>query len=198
MLDLIYDKSDKGREEIASRKHHLAPKLRALLVLIDGKQSGHILLKKFGFLGLSEQVISELIEHGFIKGMAPVAPAASAAAAAAATAPTVAPQKTAPVSAVEARGVEEGILEPGETQYQAVYNFYTHTVKSALGLRGFGMTLKVERCNSLEDFRALRTPYVDAVRKAQGDEMARSLRSRLDQLLDLGEIALQTVPPRAT
>ncbi len=187
MMDLIYDKSDKGREEIATRKFKLAPKVRPLLVLVDGKHSGQSLLKKYAYLGLTEQIIAELMDAGFIHGTAPAVSAA-------------APAEAAPAGQTEPAqpaAVGDGILEPGETQYQAIYNFYTHTIKSTIGLRGFVLQLKVEKCSGIDDFRALRVPYVEAVFKAQGEEMARSLRLRLDQLLYLGEAAPNTVPLHA-
>jgi hypothetical protein len=41
----------------------------------------------------------------------------------------------------------------------------------------------VEKAASIDDFRALRLPYLQAVYKAKGSEMALSLRDRLDHLL---------------
>ena len=66
MLKHIYDKTDQGREEIATRKYHLAAKLRALLVMIDGRRSLEVLMKNFGALGLSEEHVRELLGEGFI------------------------------------------------------------------------------------------------------------------------------------
>ncbi|AMP00909.1 hypothetical protein CAter10_3394 [Collimonas arenae] len=56
-----------------------------------------------------------------------------------------------------------------------------------IGLRGYGLQLKVERASSVQDFRELRQAYLEAVLKSKGEEIARSLRGRLDQLLYLGE-----------
>jgi hypothetical protein len=186
MLDYIYDKSEKGRQEIRTRKHHLAPKSRAMLVLIDGKHSGKELLKSFAFLGMTEVILSELAENGFVDSKLPVAN--DVVAANDATAPESQDSATSPA---DTQGAADGILAHGETQYNAIYHFYNHTIKSALGFWGIGLTLKVERCSSIEDFRALRLPYLEAVFKAQGEEMTLSLRGRLDQLLYLGE----TPPP---
>lgn len=170
MIDLIFDKTDKGREEIATRKHHLAPRLRSLLVLVDGKHRTEDLLRKVSGLGLTEQALAELREKAFIEAV-----------------------ETLPVAAAPAEPVEaaaqsvpgDGLAE-GESQFQALYNFFTETIRSTLGLRGYALQLKVERCTAIDDFRALRQTYVDAVLKAKGNEMMRSLRDRLDQLLDLG------------
>lgn len=172
MIDIIFDKSDKGREEIATRKHHLATRLRSLLVLVDGKHSTEDLLKKVSGLGLNELALVELLESEFIQPIE--------------TASVAAPAVSKPVESAAAP-VTEGILAEGENQFQALYHFYTETIKSTIGLRGFGLQLKVERCASIDDFRELRQPYLEAVLKAKGNEMARSLRDRLDQLLYLGQ-----------
>jgi hypothetical protein len=62
----VYDKTDKGREEIATRKYHVAPKLRTLLVMIDGRHSLGDLLKNVAGMGLTEESVNELLEHQYI------------------------------------------------------------------------------------------------------------------------------------
>jgi hypothetical protein len=177
MSSIIYDKADKGREEIATRKYQLAPRLRSLLVMIDGKQSEAELLKKVLGLGLNEQSLIDLLEQEFIvmssSGMP--APALAALPASAIANPSLA-AGSAPTMPV---------TSPAETaaRFQALYNFYNETIKSTLGLRGFALQMKVERAGNLQDFNDLRNVYIEAVLKAKGKEMARSLRDRLDQLL---------------
>lgn len=195
---LIFDKTLKGQEEIATRKHGLPSRLRSLLVLVDGKTNVEVLIKKVAGLGLNEESIAELLEQEFIAphadspsapAMSPVIPpaavAAPVAAPLAASAPKPAAEPAAPPTAAPAAAPGATILPEGETQFQALYNFYTTTIKSTLGLRGFGLQLKVEKCGNIDDFRALRQTYVDAVLKSKGAEMARSLGERLDHLLNL-------------
>lgn len=171
MTSPVFDKTEKGREEISTRKYQLPPRLRTLLVLIDGKQSTGELLQKVGGLGLNEQSIVELQENGFI---APVAlPLITTVAK-----PQADAQETVAVAAV---------LAPGQSQFQAIYQFYTETIRSTIGLRGYGLQLKVEKAASVEELRELRQPYLDAVLKAKGNEIAQSLRARLDQLLNAGQ-----------
>ncbi|NMM27859.1 MAG: hypothetical protein HHJ12_11390 [Glaciimonas sp.] len=67
MNNSIFDKSQKGREEIVMRKHGLALRLRALLVLIDGQHSTVDLLEKVSGLGLGEHSIQELLDNGYIQ-----------------------------------------------------------------------------------------------------------------------------------
>ena len=179
MNNSIFDKTDKGREEIATRKYQLPSRLRTLLVLIDGKQSTADLLKKVAGLGLSDESITELRENGFIQAVVAAVPAE----------PALAIVEEAPPRPADA------ILPEGENQFQAIYHFYTETIKSTIGLRGYALQLKVEKAASIEEFRELRQPYLEAVLKSKGNEIARSLRNRLDQLLYLGEAsAPPTVP----
>jgi len=67
MNNRIFDKSQKGREEIATRKYGLAQRLRALLVLIDGRRSSADLLEKVSGLGLDARSIQELLDNGYIQ-----------------------------------------------------------------------------------------------------------------------------------
>jgi hypothetical protein len=191
MTNSIFDKTDKGREEIATRKHHLTPRLRTLLLLVDGKHSTQDLLRQVTGLGLGEQNLTELLRDGFIQAVAATtsqtpasapAPVEQAARQATPAAPAMSPSSSVPT------------LPEGQTQFEAIYHFYTETIKSTIGLRGYGLQLKVEKAASIEEFRELRRPYLEAVLKAKGNEMARSLKGRLDELLYYGE----TVPPQTT
>ncbi|MBI3284761.1 MAG: hypothetical protein HYZ65_07920 [Burkholderiales bacterium] len=166
----VYDKSDKGREEIATRKHQLASRLRTLLVMIDGKQSIPDLLKKVAGLGLDEQSIRELLAQGFIH--------------------IVVTGQSAPPGATEPGygALSASAAMDDATRFHALYSFFNETIKSALGLRGYVLQLKVEKAGSIDDFRDLRQAYLDAVLKAKGKEMARSLGERLDQLLPPPEL----------
>jgi hypothetical protein len=81
----VLSKTDKGREEIATRAHHLDAKHRRILILVDGTSTaGAIAAKVAGFDdGLA--VLDDLLSAGFVAGagaaVAPPAPTAPAAAA---------------------------------------------------------------------------------------------------------------------
>jgi hypothetical protein len=180
---IIFDKTERGRTEIATRGQSVAPRLRTLLLLVDGKTSSDELLRKVAGLGLGQEHLDELLQAGLIQASADSGntgnPGNSAAAVEAPPVKNV-PPPAAPLSA-------EQVLPPGQTQFEAIYHFYNDTIKSMIGLRGYGLQLKVERASSIQDFRELRQQYLEAVLKAKGEEIARSLRGRLDQLLYLGE-----------
>ena len=171
MSSTIYDKSEKGRAEIATRKYQLASRLRTLLVMVDGKQAVDELLKKVAGLGLDGQSIQALLDQEFIFVARPKEIAAGSEAE---TSEIALPAKPGADTMTDAQ------------RFQATHIFFNETIKSAIGLRGFALQMKVERASTMEDFHALRAPYLEAVIKAKGNEMARSLRDRLDQLLHPG------------
>ena len=182
---IIFDKTERGRTEIATRGQTVAPRLRTLLLLVDGKTGDDELLRKVAGLGLGQEHLDELLQAGLIQASANTTAASSPVVNNVATAE--APMsKNIPPPAVATTSAEQ-ILPPGQTQFEAIYHFYNDTIKSMIGLRGYGLQLKVERAGSVQDFRELRQVYLEAVLKAKGEEIARSLRGRLDQLLYLGE-----------
>ena len=64
---MVFDKTAKGREEIASRRYRLASRLRTLLVLADGKQDREGLLKMVAGIGLDAVALEQLLNDGFIE-----------------------------------------------------------------------------------------------------------------------------------
>ena len=85
-----YHKSALGAQAIATRSAALTPKLRSLLILIDGKRGYDELGKLGAMLGDVEQLLVQLADQGFIEPVeGSAAPAASPSAGAApAAAPT--------------------------------------------------------------------------------------------------------------
>jgi len=63
---LAYAKADKGFTEIESRSFGLSPKLRRVLILIDGKRTFETLKSMLSFEGL-EKMLDELTSQGFIQ-----------------------------------------------------------------------------------------------------------------------------------
>jgi hypothetical protein len=171
MLHSIFDKTDKGREEIATRKHQLPLRMRGLLVQVDGKHNGAELIDKAAVLGLNDQSLTELLEGGYIQIVAPSSESESPA-----MADDALPLSEAPLGSAEA-------VRNAELRYRLIVDFYTETIKSQLGLRGYPLQLKVERAASIDDLRELRAAYLEAVFIAKGEDLARSLRDRLDLLL---------------
>lgn len=213
MPNLIFDKTDKGREEIATRKYHLAPRLRTMLLLFDGKNSSDQVLQKVAGLGLDTSGISGLLEQEMIHQVSDAASDVTSDAASepvmavapvdiAIQVPEVAPRPSmvdATLASIDSPTLSpetpsaarlETIVDPDaataperDTQFESVYKFFSETIKKTIGLRGFALQLKVERASTIDDFRALRDTYVAAVLNAHGPDVARDIGERLDLLL---------------
>jgi hypothetical protein len=175
----VYDKTEKGREEIATRKYQLPARLRTLLVMIDGRHPLETVLSKIGGLGLSGASVDELFEQGYI-ALVPGAEVVPE--------PVKAPVRKLPLAKrphIPSASVQNEIAGMHEAEsYATVLDFYTQTIKQVLGLRGFTLQLKVDKAATLAELAALREPYLEAIEKAKGEELARSLAERLDKLLE--------------
>ncbi len=203
MTNPIFDKTDKGRDEIATRKYHLAPRLRTMLLLFDGKSTTDQVLQKVAGLGLDMAGIAGLLEQEMIHEITVPAPPGTLSAT-----PAVVPSTPAMVEAVKVPDVVAAapststvaiapdiVLAPIavpaqpvptiDPQFRSIYDFFNDTIKKTIGLRGFALQLKVENARSIDDFRALRDSYVAAVKNAHGPEVARDLGDRLDGLLSM-------------
>ncbi|NEX59731.1 hypothetical protein [Noviherbaspirillum galbum] len=185
-MNTVYDKTEKGRDEIATRKYRLTPRLRTLLVLIDGKHTAGDLLKTVGGLGLTDASFTELLAEGYIESTAAAAPAPviHITTPEGDTLPPLAEDTTLSIADLP---VESQPVVTDAERFQRVYAFFNETIKSNMGLRGYALQLKVEKAGTLEELRALRRPYLEGVLKAKGNEVARALRDRLDKLLGEGE-----------
>ena len=64
---VIYRKTAKGQEEMATRAYHLPSRERSLLVLIDGKRPTDELVEKSRHLGDSSAFLDHLLATGFIE-----------------------------------------------------------------------------------------------------------------------------------
>lgn len=178
MKYFTFDKTDKGREEIASRKYHLSLKLRTLLLLFNGQRSIEEVLHEVTGTGLTGKNIAELLQSGFIQRCI-VSPPASARA-----------DHQGPVIAAS-REQKKAASAPAqnatteEMRLKALYNFYSDTIRSAVGLRGYALQLKVERARSATDFLMIRSDYLREVTRAQGKQVAHELDQQLMQLLPI-------------
>lgn len=166
---MLLDKTEKGREEIATRKYHLSPRLRTLLLLIDGKHPIEELLDKLAGIGMTEDNLRELIDGEFVYDTSPPPP----------------PEPEPPS--------EQETASKEQQQLDALYAFYTDTIRSSIGLRGYALQARVERAKTLADFRDLRQAYLEAMLKAQGDKEAKRLRDQLDRLLN-GVLPVASAP----
>jgi hypothetical protein len=135
--NLVYHKSAKGTEAIATRQHGLSPKLRSTLILIDGKRGFEELARLSQ--GDTEQLVGQLLEQGFIEEVvgAPAAPAAAP------TKSAAAPAKTA---AAPAAGRGLPLLD--------AQRYASKRLFAILGVSAEPVCLRIEAARNAQDFQA--------------------------------------------
>ncbi len=65
-LTAILTKTEKGLNEISTRQNRLSSRVRAMLIMVDGKRTGNELIAQSVFGAEAEQHLTTLIEAGFI------------------------------------------------------------------------------------------------------------------------------------
>ena len=150
----IHRKTDKGAAEIAARKLKVGPRLRTMLILIDGTRPEFLLKEEAAKVGAPPDFLEQLAALGLIEkaGRAAGAPA--------------------PVHA----GDEY-------SRFRVAKDFMNTTIVDAMGIKSFFFTLKLERAGTVADQRELAPAYRTALEKAAGEGEAEVLSLRLDEML---------------
>jgi hypothetical protein len=164
-------KTDKGVEEVKTRKYRLPARSRILLFMIDGRHAIGEILDQTAKLGMPATALKELIDGEFVTNIS------------ASTIRASSPGTAASGSAVGA--ADTGDIE----RYIRAQKFMNDTIVDALGIKAFFFTLKLERCNNVEDLQELVDDYSKAMEKSMGGDMAQLAIRRVRDLLRL-------LPPR--
>jgi hypothetical protein len=165
----LYYKTDAGKQEIQDRGRKLPASLRSLLLMVDGQRDQAQLRDLMAGLRVPDDALEQLLVMGLVKRDGPAAPAAV-------PAPSVAPPSTAPTLAVLAAAT--GPL-PGEVQlpadfgrYRRLYEIVTDTVRRHIGLKGYFIQLKIEKCADVDALIALLPEIATALTKAKDHTFA--------------------------
>ena len=153
----VYRKTDLGLAEIGARKLKLNPRVRTMLILIDGAQDEPAVRDEAAKVGAPQDFLDELKRLGLIEQVRENAMA------------------TAPANAPHAKDEYE--------RFRAAKDFMNVTLVDAMGLKSFFFTLKLERAGTLDDLREMQDAYDKAIAKAEGAAQAEVFGRRLKQLL---------------
>lgn len=152
-----YTKTEKGMDEIGQRRNNLRGKMRTMLILVDPAKPAEALLDQGVRIGVAPDFLDTLLREGY-----------------------VAPVSTAPV-AIEAAGND--VPEDELARFRRAKSFMNETVVTALGIRAFMFTLRLERCVTRVDLGELLPDYQKALRKVATELEARALEDRMRELL---------------
>ncbi|RNF81829.1 hypothetical protein [Montanilutibacter psychrotolerans] len=144
--DELPHKTDAGREEIRKRTLKLPNALRAVLLLVDGQRSVAQLRGVVAGLHGPANALDQLLAAGLI------ARGANAATEGAKPVPAVASDEA--------------------SRYGILYTLMSETVRQHLGLRGYFLQLRIERCVDVAGLMALMGDLKIALAKAHGTDFA--------------------------
>ncbi len=154
-MPIIYRKTAKGLAELETRVYRLAPRLRSVLIMIDGKRSDADLL---ALVPQSGEVLAALLQDDFIDEYARLgAPAAAAA---------EAPERT--------------IIRSQRPSFESMRRDLLLAFNDRAGPAGEALAIKLERARNETEFRALLPAAVQLVAALQGRAVADAFTARID------------------
>ncbi|OHE89976.1 MAG: hypothetical protein A2213_11930 [Lysobacterales bacterium RIFOXYA1_FULL_68_6] len=147
-------KTEAGRNEMQQRSRKLPAGLRSILLLVDGQRSDDELQAMMSGLHAPADALAQLAADGLIERRS-----GAAWMLAAVTAPRAGEGATAaPMTSAE--------------RYNLLYSRITDDIRAHIGLKGYFLQLKVERCASADDLEALLPDIATAMTKARDHTFA--------------------------
>jgi len=155
-MPTIFRKTAKGVAEIETRAHRLAPRMRSLLILVDGRRDADDL--KTLITQQAEETLQALAEQGFIEAVGETVKAAAAAPAAAQPAPDVAARTT--------------------TDFEAMRRAAVRALNDTLGPSGESLAVRMEKTRSLQELQPLLSIAAKLIGAARGAAAAEAYAQR--------------------
>jgi len=177
MREGIYRKTEAGRDEIRDRARKLPPQLRTVLLMVDGQRSLAELRQVAAGVKAPDDALERLLAEGLIEPLAAAHgfdAAGLAQAVGGRAAPTPAPAQVAPVPAAAPAPTDSGTPRTaGEAgDYVRLYEHMSEAVRAHLGLRGYFLQLKIERCTDADGLRRVLPELRQALAKSRGEDFA--------------------------
>lgn len=176
-----YAKTEAGRQEIADRARRLPAQLRSILLVVDGQKDDAALQQIVAGLHAPEDALAQLQQMGLIRrGGDPSAPPAPATSASGAPPPASATTVADAVHAL-AHPADAPVSREAARRYSQLYDAMSEAVRQHLGLKGYFMQLRIERCSDATALEALLPEFTAALGKAKSPALAaRWLQDTLD------------------
>ncbi len=146
----IFCKTDKGQSEIQTRAHHLAPRLRQALILVDGRRDE----TDFGALlpGESSYILDKLLTDGFIDVV-----------------------ENAPDAKLKASRAQPAAHT---RSFETFRHDLVRALTDALGPSAEGMALRIEKAKSMADLGPTIGQAVQLMRSFHGEQAATAFAAR--------------------
>lgn len=139
----LYFKTDAGKQEIQDRGRRLPSSLRSLLLMVDGQRDQSQLRELMSGLHAPDDALEQLLVMGLVKR-------------------SETPSQT-PLAPLPGE-----VVIPAEFgRYRRLYEIVTDSVRRNLGLKGYFLQLKVEKCADVDALLALLPEIATALTKAK-------------------------------
>lgn len=164
----VFEKTEKGRQELQSHSRQLGHNLRRLLVLVDGEKTADELIRGYEYLGIDHRSILRLMREGFIKPHPFQA--------------TTIRHAGADGTPSVAKLLNEDELAK-QKRYATIYRYFVDTLSYNAGEAGHALLAQVQDTQQLEQLVALRDVFYETISRVKGKTIANGVRARLDQLI---------------
>lgn len=151
-----FTKTEAGRQEIEARTRRLPTALRSILLMVDGQRTDAELHSLIEGLKAPPDALEQLAEMGLIADSWNVAGGVPATAAAR------------PAATGTAQAGETPVQHDAAQEYRWLYDRMSGAVGRYLGLKGYFLQLKIERCTDVQSLQAVLPELEAALRKARG------------------------------
>lgn len=166
---VVYEKTEKGVEEIQTRKYNLSQKFRSILIVIDGKLTVGALLSEFSGMEQVATVLTELERQGFIEKRADILP------------PPGADILPPPGADIPPPGGLSSVEE--QRRVRMARTFMINTVTDAVGAMGSSLIDNLMKCATLRDLQSHFENYLYTIASGRGKSTAEDYRNELSKLL---------------
>jgi hypothetical protein len=176
---VIWIKTDAGRHEIQARAVVKERARRNLLLLIDGMKSEEMLLANLA--GIAGEDFRALEALGLIAAVGGARGASAPSGSTTVGGSTAAgPSSRPPPAAPAPHPVASAPAQLGTPlDYSAFTAALTQLISTHLGLRGFVLTLAVEKAATIEDLQAVAQRALEQIRDRRGEAVAVAARQTL-------------------
>lgn len=160
---MIYKKTPLGTQAFLEKPSQLSPRLRSVLIMIDGKRNFQALSAVLAAVGAGQSHLEELESLGLIEAQT--------------TGQTSQAQSAkTPTELGESQATAQPLPMDDQERYKIAYPIATRLV-SGLGFKGFRLNLALEGASNISDLIGLS----DRIREAVGDEKFKEIKPYLQR-----------------
>lgn len=156
MRATVFIKTEAGKQEIRERSRKVASGVRSILLMVDGQRSEVELTDLIASLHAPPDTLQQLLGLGLIAAARQDELAAQAASG----------KRSSPSAETSSSPATAG------DKYLALYALMTDSIRAHLGLKGYFMQLKVERCTDLNALEGLLPEMANALSRAKDHAFA--------------------------